>query len=408
MITLDKRVKPVGGRYPVSLMVTFQEIRGLKKVWKQVYYRHPKKYYLSPSEFEGLWKSRALEIKEIRQELIRMDNRAKEIIEQYDTYTRRQFELYFLLNHNPKAVKGQFELKIDELSKTRKISSKEKYETALQSFIHFFGDGFSFYDCTSERLQDYEDDYIRDGGSLTSVGINMRCLRHIFRRAIKARLIPDSVYPFGTEEGLYCIPEGEGDGSKQHLTTEQKNQFLAFEFKNAQAEMHDYAVFIYYAHGLNPADVFRLRKSQIHDDHLVLSTREKVKGKRKKKIKTYEIPLNSRMKRIIARRGVRSLNPNEFIFPLLNDEMGEEERFRKVRYMTRKIDRVLEAMARSLGWGRKPTIYTLRHTFSNEYMQAGATTEELQDALMHGSKKTTETYKHGFGLERKKNLSSEL
>jgi hypothetical protein len=41
-------------------------------------------------------------------------------------------------------------------------------------------------------------------------------------------------------------------------------------------------------------------------------------------------------------------------------------------------------------------------------MQLGASTDELQDALAHGTAKTTENYKHGFSIERKKKLSTGL
>lgn len=425
-IGLDLRNFRDSGRYPVSIIVTFTRVRGLKKVWHRKYYGHPaEKYLLTEKEFASFYAARSSEIRQIRSEFVALEAKAKQIIERYGVRTAYEFELYYIHNHNPLSIKSQFELKIRELQAKGQHSTAEKYSTALYSLVEFFcqdkikklpdgernivalfADHVSFYDCTPERLQDYEDWYTGRGGSLTSVGINLRHFRHIFNRAIKAKRIPESIYPFG--EDKYVIPEGEGDGVKQYMETDYKDQFLAFSIEGQRAESYDYAVFIYYAHGMNPADVFRIRKAQDLGDHIRVSTRQKTRGKRKKKLKTYLIPVNDRMRQIIARRGTRSLDPNAYLFPVLSDSMSEAEKFRAVRNASRRIDAMLGIMARRLGWTFKPTIYTLRHTFSNEYMDAGATTEELQDALMHGSKRTTEIYKHGFKLQRKKRLSAGL
>jgi site-specific recombinase XerD len=56
----------------------------------------------------------------------------------------------------------------------------------------------------------------------------------------------------------------------------------------------------------------------------------------------------------------------------------------------------------------KPGAYVLRHSFSNAFIEMGGTTEELQDALNHGTKNTTERYKHGFTFEKKKKMSEGL
>lgn len=429
-LALDVRVKPVAGKYPVCIRVTFFVPKRVR-----LYYRHPKKYYLSKEEFEQIGKTRIEEVKRIRSDMSKLEQKAELIVEKYHVFTREKFELYFLSQHLPESLAGQFEIKVNELRLKNKISSTEKYETALKSFQGYFGKEVSFHDCNTDGLHLYEEEYVKKG-SLTTVGINMRCLRHIFKRSIKAGIINESLYPFGDGEDQYCIPEGEGDGLKKFLDTDQKNLFIDYSFiigvcekcnrrirgrvcKSCKSDLvqvpddhyntlHDYALFIYLAFGLNPADVFRLRKSQIKGDHIILKGREKTKSKKKKRIKTYTIPLHKTMLEIIWKHGVKSIGSDTYVFGVLSEEMNELDKFKAVRKIVHDINRMLKAMSKSLDWAITPTIYTLRHTFSNEFMQLGASTEELQDALMHGSKRTTEIYKHGFSLSRKKKLSEGL
>ncbi len=425
-LSLDVRVKPVSGKFPLCVQVTFFVPKRVR-----VYYRHPKKYYLSRDEFETIGKTRIEEIKRIRSDMNKMEQKAEMIVEKYHVFTREKFELYFLSQHLPESLAGQFEIKINELKSRNKISSTEKYETALKSFQGHFGKDVSFHDCNADGLHAYEDEYIKTG-SLTSVGINMRCLRHVFKRSIKTGIISESLYPFGE----YSIPEGDGDGVKKFMDTEQKNVFIDYAFtigicdscgKSARKHticpfcrksilrfapdehyntLHDYALFIYLAFGLNPADVFRLRKSQIKGDHIFLRGRQKTRSK--KRIKSYTIPLHKTMLDIIWKRGVKSIGSDTYVFPVLVDTMSELEKFKAVRKIVKDINGMLKTMSSSLEWDITPTVYTLRHTFSNEFMRIGASTEELQDALMHESKRTTEIYKHGFSLSRKKKLSEGL
>lgn len=449
-ISLDLRVKPVEGKFPVCVKVTFTEIRKKGKHWNRQYYRHPSlKPYLTREEFDQMMdKPRHENLKDIKKAFVKLERKASDYIEKYNCITQTKFELYFLSNHKPESLAGQFEIKIKELKDAKprpKISSAENYENAIKSFEAFFGKDVSFHDCTAERLQEYEDDYVLKGGSLATVGIYMRSLRHIFNRAIKTGIIPVTLYPFGEGDDQYCIPEGDGDEVKDFLDTDEKNQFLTHKFSGwrcdnpncgrfirkeskkfpkcsmcrrgtlhpcedlTYSELHDYASLIYFAHGLNPADIFRLRKTQFKVDHFTLTNREKTKSKKKKKIKTYTVPLPKEAVAIVKRRESKVIGVDDpYLFPILNDQMTEEEKFKAVRAMVRELNRMLEYLYKIYNWSVKPTVYVLRHTFSDQYMQAGATTEELQFALIHQSKRTTETYKHGFRLKSQRKLSESL
>jgi len=402
---------PNAGLYHVRLWVTFKD-----DDWKQVPYKT--NVFCTKKEFELINDSskRRLPVlvQDLKDKLDSISDKAKRIIDDYSITDQVKFESYFLSDYATDSVAIDFERKIKELDAAKKISSKEKYTTSLRSFQQFFGSGFTFSDCTPERLQAYEDWFIaqdkakkkKDGRkkSLTTVGINMRNLRHIYKRNIKNGIITERIYPFGV--GKYVIPEG-GDDTKKFLSTEEKDAFISWTTDDEKLKrLHAYAVFCYYSYGINMSDFARLRKSNVFKDYIAID-RQKTKGRKKKKKKLI-IPIHPAMLEIINRYGKRSLVPDDYVFPVLDLGMDEETIFYKIRDLVDDVNDMLAIVGKELNFEIKPTSYTLRHTFSFHFMQLGGTTDELQDALAHGSSKTTENYKHGFELERKKKFSQGL
>lgn len=410
-VALDKRrMSTTGinkGKYHIKVWVIFKVIENGRWAPKQIPY--VTNLFATAKDYKAIVaenKPRRTDLMDIRTKLRDLEKKANKLIEKYEITDQKKFELYYLIDANPESVKGQYDIKIKKLLATNppKISSAEKYKTSWTSLSLFFGEGVTFQEITPERLTEYENDYVKNGKSLTSVGFNLRCLRHVFRQTINDGIISEKVYPFGI--GGYIIPEG-GDSTKQYLESNEKEQFSNFRFEDDSLnELLDYAIFSYYANGLNFSDIARLKKYELKKDY-ISKERQKTKG-RKKKIKMLIIPIHLRMAEIIERRGNKGNDPNEFVFPILMLGMTEAEMFKTIRKFIRRTNEVLSKMAEALEWEIKPTTYTLRHTFSKTLIDMGASTEELQDALAHGSKSTTENYKHGFSLERKKKLSDGL
>lgn len=409
------------GRSHIKIWVTFVTVENGQKKWKQRPYKTG--LYCTEKEFAAVINENIrrvpTRIYDIRVRLNELKRKALHIIEEMGVSDEKTFESYFLSDYAVEAVAGHFKSKIDELARRGKISSKENYENALKAFQKFFGDNFTFQDCTPDRLLEFEewftsqnrfkDTAVRRRGpapvklrSLTTVGIYMRSLRHIFRRANKGGIT--TLYPFGV--GKYVIPEG-GDDTKKFLSTDEKDKFITWTAPNDEmSKLHDYAKFIYYANGINVADLARLRRSNLFDEYIAID-RQKSKG-RKKKQKKLIIPMHPVMRDIISRRGKRSLVPDDFVFPVLELGMTEEAMFFAVRRLVDAINDTLAYMAKDLGLSMRPTTYTLRHTFAFQFMRLGGSTEELQDALGHGMIQTTENYKHGFELEKKRKYSEGL
>lgn len=401
------------GKYHIKLWVSFK----VKDKWVQRPYKTG--YYTTVQDFNTLWddkntKNLKADLKFIRRKLKALEAEANNLIDEKEITTQEAFELNFISGINTETLRGQFEIKIKHLEEANKISSAEKYAIAIKSFEEFSHEGLTFEEITPAWLNDYEAWYTNTEGkeakcgSLTTVGINARCLRHIFKRQIRAGKISEKLYPFGMDGG-YVIPEG-GSSVKQYLEEDEKNAFLKYRFEDDELnKYHDYAIFCYYANGINFSDIFRIKKGDVnYQDGFISKVRQKTKG-RTKKIKTLQIILHPQMLKVIKRRSDKlNINPNSFLFPELEGIETEKERFLQIRSIVKKTNKVLAKIAAALELPITPTTYTLRHTFSYSFMQQGGTTEELQDALGHGDIRTTEAYKHGFSLKRKKELSKGL
>ncbi len=68
----------------------------------------------------------------------------------------------------------------------------------------------------------------------------------------------------------------------------------------------------------------------------------------------------------------------------------------------------MKAICDELGIDKKITTIVSRHSFSTQLKRSGVSTEFIQEALGHTSKKTTENYLDSFSKEVKKEFAGLL
>ncbi len=419
-LSIDKRkISTTGinkGKYHIKLFLTFQ-IPDDKGKLKRVIRPYKTGLYATLDEYRSMWNidkpTKKPDLIKIRAELNAIKAKADSILKEQNIRDQKSFELFFLTEHNIALVRGQFELMI---KKQQKISTVRCYKDALNSFLNFSHENLTFQEITPDFLQRYQAWYVappiedEEGKikgkikSLTSVGINCRHLRAVFNQAIRLRVIPPEIYPFGKDR--FVIPQG-GREVQIFLTSEQKNQFLNYKPQTEQiAKYYNYAIFDYFANGINFADIASLKHSSVYDEHIIV-VRQKTEG-RMRSSKKIIIPIHPRMREVIQKLGNKTLDPQEYVFPIFKKEMTTDDLNRVKQLFIKATNRILEVIRQDLKIPIKITTYTLRHTFSAMMLEMGATTEHLQDSLGHGDAKTTESYKHGFSLGLKKKFSEGL
>jgi integrase/recombinase XerD len=381
-IVLDtRRMSSAGknaGKYQIKIRVTFK-IQGLTNKWIQKYYQT--KYYATPEEFKVITaqnEPRNKNLAEIRYAIKAKENDALEKINKHDITTQQHFEVYFLSSGNVKEIDGLFNEKIKELESEDQISTAEKYTTAITVIKEFAGGPVTWGEVNEKWLKRWQKWYCSPrkkidrkgkereipGRSLASFAFHARALRNRYKAAIEKRLIDGGNYPFGP--GKFVIPSVRRP-LKRFLTPEEKDLFINYKPTDDRKKWyHDLWVFSYYCNGMNFADIANLKRKDIFEDY-ILFDRHKTRNTDTDKLK-----------------------------------------IKTVRKLVLITNRVLDVIRLELGIKDKVTTYTARHTFSNQLINAGESTEMLQVLLGHKLPKTTENYKAGFALDKIKKAVQNL
>ena len=399
-IYLDTRRKTKSNTYPIKLRVTHKKER---KYYSTGYYSKGQK------ELDNLFnKDVRGDNKIIRDQLDKILGKAELIINELTEFSYKQFELKFLTK-SIEGVFGSIHEYIDKLKKEKRESTASSYNVSLSSFKKFLREDkrkskLTFGDITPEWLQDYEDWMIKEGNSLSTVGIYLRNLRRCYNIAI-AKGLPKEWYPFGKDS--YVIPSSSNH--KRALSFEQINQIFKYDCiaGTNMEKARDYWMFSYLSQGINMADIANLKWSNLKGDRLEF-VRQKTKRTRKKMQKAVKVYLVPEAIEIINRWGVDSRDPEQFIFPIYDSSMSEERKLRVKQQTIKNTNSWMAKISIELELGIKPTFQYARHSYSTIMRNTGASVEYISQALGHKDLSTTQNYLDSFEAEKVKEFNSKL
>lgn len=401
-VVLDKHYRSQDDTYPISIEVTFQQRE--KKSGRRI-----RKYY--STGFSCLEKGyvaltarpRTPKDEKAKEKIDALLNNAIKILEQNPNAPISLFEARFFgvaLN----TLNGSFEKMITELKAEDRIGSAKAYQTALNSLKTFAmwpetnEDKIKvceirFSEVSIDWLGRYERWMIKQGGAVNSIGIHLRTLRAVFNRAIRDKVIPESLYPFESykirSEIKYKVPASEVELGKLKGSTPADP---------LQAEALDYWKFSYYCNGMNMMDIAGLRHSDIQDD-FILYDRSKTR-RTKIRFKKIIIPIDHEILEIVKRRGAPTLNPNAYVFPILEEGLSAVTIKNRVGKWTTRINEGLEKLSGKLELKKKLTMVIARHTFANRMSNLDADGRMIQEALGHQKAETTEHYRGSLYTEK--------
>ena len=367
--------------------------------------------------------------KEIALHFADKENIANEIISELkENFTFETFKERFSGTKKasePDNVFYWYDLKMKELENNNQLGTLNNYSSSLGSLKAFIKYSTQkepakllFKDITFKWLQKYEAYMIGDkistlpngeikvkkGNSRTTVGIYLRPLRAIFKKAIKsaikANINPPS-YPFGSDETEFTIPKGKK--IKKALTKEQLSLLFNAEAKTPeQAKARDFWFFSYTCNGMNTKDICLLQNKAIEPESLSFY--------RAKTMRTNEDPplvnvmLTAFAKSIIEKYRNPDSDPKAFLFEILNHADSAVVQRNKVQAFTRYINQHVKKLAVSVGITHDISTYYARHSFATLAIQGGASIEYVSEALSHSDIKTTRGYFAGFADTTKKEI----
>lgn len=405
--------------FPIKLRATFALTTKGHKKWIQKYYHvrdseTGQPIYVSKLDFAAIKGGtiRTNALRKIKTEMIDAESRAEGILKSHSVVNMELFERLYEGSGGLQDVTGVFDLKIAELVRDGRIGSRDMYRGVKNSIIKFSG-GVSFFEITTDWIRKYaewlgsHEEVDRNGekrtvnNSSTTVGIYLRHLRAIYNLAIDKRLINRDLYPFG--RGGYAIRNTPA--RKIALSEADKNRLLSVmdpELRHAV----DFWMFSYFCYGLNMTDILLLKVGDLQNDVIMI-------GREKKKFtdrsgKQLVIPIRKEIKDIILRWGNKTLNPNDYVFPVLTPGLSPSQIKDRTKDFIKSVNAGLKKVGEKLKLDVKLTTYTARHTFATMALRKGASKEFIQDALGHTSMMTTESYLAGFDVDAKRVISEKL
>ncbi|WP_169578028.1 site-specific integrase [Rudanella lutea] len=392
---LDTRRSKKDGLYPLKLRVTHKGER-LYIPLNADYSKESWEAALKP-------KGGGSKIQDIRNLKSKIEADANEIIDNMKYFSFNEFESRFV-RHNSSTFTNQvisddvytaIKSYADEKLNNGQASTGLSYESLLSSLKRFRKNKpIAFGEISVPFLNDYqkfmETKGRSDGGgqNTSGIGIYMRNLRAIVKRAIKVGILQEDEYPFG--KGKYEIPGGTN--FKRPLTIENIKAIWSYELPqgSTSARNRDLFIFSYLCNGMNLKDIFQLRWTNIQDD-VMYFIRAKT-SRTKNQPQPIRVILIPEALEIIERWSNQDKSKDAYVFDFLKPEMTPIQIRYAIGGYTKRINKDIQKVAKALGITNHVTTYYARHSFVSRLIQTGVRLTEIKDLIGHSDIRMTEQY----------------
>lgn len=399
---LDTR-RPVGdGTFPLKLRVYYGKARLFDTTRT-----------LSEEDFEKSYlaaKPRGDYYKELKIELAAIEAKANDVVDELRVFTFEKFEkLVFATKRSLTDVVARYNDYIEVLRKAEQDGTASSYSCSINSLKEFYNEGrknpaeeILFETFTPEWLTRYENWFVGNGQSRTSVGIYLRALRKIFNDAIEAKIIDKEIYPFKK----YKIPTGKN--TKKAIEADELKALFNLDLKGNpyQEKARAFWFFSYQCNGMNIRDISELKIKDFHGSYFSF-LRHKTKNTTKEDPKPIIVPITPYVEEVVNKYGSLKGKPNDFVFPIFNHRMTSKEKFIANQSFVRFINQHMKKAAADNGLKIKTGTMEARHSFTTQVTRRQGL-EFAQEALGHTTLVATQNYWAGFQTEVKKEMADML
>lgn len=233
------------------------------------------------------------------------------------------------------------------------------------------GAGITAYNLTPEHIRAFERWQLDRGVRLSTSANDMRNLRALF----------NSINNRGTELfGKVHTSNAQSHSKAVDSHTVSRIESIVLKHNSPEEMARDYFMFSFYAMGIPPIDMARLKKKSLQGDTLIYY--------RRKTHRMVTIPVDERLRMLTDR-----ITPNDFLYllPILKSDnttkAGKEYRrfYQRYRYGLAKL-------AKLLGDNISLTAYTPRHSWASIAYEAGVSPNIISQVYGHANTKTTYAY----------------
>lgn len=284
---------------------------------------------------------------------------------------------------NPNTFFSFTETLIKQMKAAREVGNARVYGGVLGALKKYRNQvDFTFEECNYKFLKAYEAYYYGEGFSTNGLSLNMRTIRAIYNRAIKAGVVEQNFYPFRQ----YRILSEETE--KRAIDQSALKKILNLQLGQDHDLFHarNYFLASYLMFGLNFIDMAYLKVSNQVDG--------RVKYKRRKTAKLYDIKISDQLKSILDYY-IAGKSEDEYIFPVIVRE-NIFDQYREIDQARKMYNKQLKKIAEMCKIKEKLTSYVSRHSFATQAMLQDVPVNAISEMLGHASLSTTQIYLKGL------------
>jgi integrase/recombinase XerD len=414
------------GKYPVKIRATFEVLRLGKLEWIPRYAKT--NVSLSPEEFQAVFSVKVpIKLQKTRQRLLDREREINHIIDQNPNITPLLFDSLSSGKAGIISKRGQdsfpvsvdvevlFDHFISEYDKAGKIGTRNTYIHAKNSLLAFGGPGLRLDHINKEWLDEYvkwaqvprkhPNNKKLVSCSITTIGIYLRNLRHIFNEVIDSsrRILPIEKYPFYNNHNRTGYVIRGTETVKQVVNESQRVKLFNTADLSAEKLMAlKYWMFWYYCNGMNATDCAYLRPENILEDKIVYVRRKTMRTV--KVIKPISVPIRDEVKKILVELGTH----RPYLFGIIDDTMSPLEQHNKIKAWYKWVNKHMSEIGEDVGIPFRITSYGARHAVGKQLIKKKVSLQDIQQIYGHTKVSTTQKYTMGMDDEEAKEINNLL
>jgi len=370
LIQNDKRIK-ADEIYPIVIRVTYNRVSTTVSTGLRVH-----KNDWDP--VKGIIKNKHPNFKELNQQLLEQFNKVQKMILRLNESNGFSFEnlKQGLIDgdQNKRLISASFtefaNREIDCLIEINKVGNALVYKTACNRLLNFApGKDILFKDIDYLFLENFKRQLVKDGVKVNTISNYLRTIRAIFNKAIKAKLVDRSAYPF------FDVAIRSEKTSKRAVNITDLSKLLATDLVPETNPWHsrNYFLLSFSLIGISFTDLAYLKPVNIFKDRLIY--------KRRKTHKEYNIRLTEQARLILSLYQGRN---SKYLLPILPDSIIEDsmDAKKRLKQFIKTTNKHLNLMAETLKVGQITT-YVARHTWATTAKRLGYSNELIAEAMGH-------------------------
>jgi len=331
-----------------------------------------------------------------------IEQKTKELREQAIDFATsdKDYTLHTLVNKASKTVTRQtvgnyLNIYIDRLTAENRVGNAQTFIHLKKSLMNFCNSlDFYFIDIDTNWLKRYAH-WLQTVRNLSanSIGIRFRSLRVLYNCAISEGIVRKSNYPFDE----FKVSKFKEQTAKRSITKQDVKRLIDFDVSELCEHKYptpflslakDLFLFSYFGCGINLTDILHLKHKDIADNRVTFY--------RQKTGKLISFQLQPMGIEIIEKYRRQSFNHEDYIFPVLKQNITANQQYERVRRVNKLINKYLKNIGKKLEFPIPLTTYVARHTFATVLKRSGVSIAIISESLGHSDLATTQIYLDSF------------